>query len=399
MATTRELHLFRLLKVFCLASLAWGAQLSSADEVTDAIVAYNQARESGETTARIAASIKLGDAALANKDNPNAVIMAFEAGQTLCFLKDCQGTAPYADWAATQDAEGAGLRAADVALLQAYAAWRNKSSGRTRNALNDALKPLVDTEPSLLSMVAFASRYQSDMAEGKWSAVRRSAADATVHFASDKDAIPTYYISAKATQTIADFVQRPSESSVLDFARLEVELELLDNQFGLTSDPAMAELYWLINAWRLATEAYTESVLDIPQRRVDEIKDEMQEILDGRPKNSSCAVCRRSEIDPDFDPETDLLPCDGRFDMKPALRYPTSAAWRGYVGAVLLRISVKGGRVNTVEPLASVPAKVFQDSAIETVKKWDWVPQGGVPGETCTADRSNIILPLIFVIG
>lgn len=391
--------MLRILTVLLFSSIACSSQIAVADEVTDAIVAYNQARESGETTARIAASIKLGDAALANKNNPNAVIMAFEAGQTLCFLQDCRGTAPYADWAATQDAEGAGLRAADVALLQAYAAWRNKSSGRTRNALNDALKPLVDTEPSLLSMVAFASRYQSDMAEGKWSAVRRSAGAATTHFEPDKNTIPTYYINAKSSRTIADFVDRPTPEGVLSFAKLEVEWEVLNHELDIEREPGMKDLYWVINAWHLATQAYTLSDPSIAKRKRNQIVDEANLILDGIPADARCEVCQASETS-EGERNSGRLPfCKGSFKMEPEMEYPEIPAWRGYFGAVLLRVAIKEGAVDTIEPLAAVPTKVFEEHAMDTVSQWTWDVQDGVPGETCRLDRKNIILPLIFQFG
>lgn len=376
--------------------LSSAAVPAAADEVTDAIVAYNQAREAGEANAHIAASIKLGDTALANKTNPNAVIMAFEAGQTLCLLQDCQGASPYADWAATQIAENAGLRTADIALLQAYAAWRGDTSGRTRNALNRALTSVETTEPTLLSMVAFATRYQSDMADGRWGAVRRSAGAAAKHFESDKSTIPTYYINAKSSQTIADFVDRPTPEGVLDFARLEVEWEVLNHEFGIESEPGMKDLYWIINAWHLATQAYTISDFSIAKRKRNQIVEEAELILDDIPAGARCNICQASEASEEPLGDRKLPFCEGTFNMEPEMEYPELPAWRGYFGAVLLRLSVKNGEVDTVEPLAAVPTKVFEQHAIDTVKQWTWKVESGTPGETCRLDRSNIILPLTF---
>lgn len=88
--------------------------------------------------------------------------------------------------------------------------------------------------------------------------------------------------------------------------------------------------------------------------------------------------------------------CLGKFDMEPKLKYPRSAARKGMVGAVIARIALKDGKVDTVNILGSVPEEGFKAAAAETVAQWQWIVSDGEPGVTCRLDRKNLILPMTF---
>jgi len=70
------------------------------------------------------------------------------------------------------------------------------------------------------------------------------------------------------------------------------------------------------------------------------------------------------------------------YKINPKPRYPMIARRKGYEGVVLVRVWVlDNGRVGKVELEKSSSYKVLDDSALEAVKEWVFVPgkKGGVP--------------------
>ena len=79
--------------------------------------------------------------------------------------------------------------------------------------------------------------------------------------------------------------------------------------------------------------------------------------------------------------------------QNPAPKYPTVAKYQGWTGKVLLRVSVsEQGLPESVEIYHSSGHQILDESALEAVKKWRFVP--AKRGETVVA--SAVIVPIIF---
>ncbi|WP_084395849.1 energy transducer TonB [Henriciella aquimarina] len=390
----------RILTAVALAVAATAAS-AEAQDINQAISAYNEAVSSGDTALRVKTAKALGEAALANPGREDAAILAFEAGQTLCLMADCTGAAELAQFAAGKPLPGNAVQAEDIALLEAYAAWRQKPGGKRRKALNKALEPLVPRDVTTLTLAAFHNRYLRDMVDHDWREAKDSAGEAATHFAPFKDVIGEYWSNAKIATIASGFNYDPDTDHALAMARHHVELGKMGH--GLEERPAWLEHNWYVTqAWEMAISAYFHSgggrklgsLLNGPDpdrldRQVDEIMAEL-DTLEYAPRAEAAAS----------EENADALPyCDGTFDMKPAIRYPHGAARQGMFGAMIAQIAVKDLKVSDVEILAAVPSATFEESAEETIRQWTWKVETGVPGETCTGDRPKIILPIVYALG
>lgn len=382
---------------------ATGALCAAADapDINQAISAYNDAVSNGTPDARTEAARQLGTAIMANPDREDAAVLAYEAGQTLCVYAACEGADEVAAFAAGQPLNSDAIRPGDIALLADFAAWKSDPDRKTRKALDETLAAQVESGASMLSLVAFQSRYLADYSEGDWQDAARSAGEAATHFEPFRNMVGQQWSDARIASITANFNDDPDTEDVLGMARHHVEIGKMSAAAGDEAPAWLDDHWYMSDAWVMAMSAYFHSGggrtlgsrlkgpdPDRLDDRVDDITAELDEIEDSLPA-----------VEPEAGADNALPFCDGTFRMKPALRYPSGVANRGMFGAVIARVTVSDLAVSDVEILAAVPSQTFEETAEETIRQWRWKVETGKPGETCRASRENIVLPMVFQLG
>lgn len=389
--------------VIAALSLGFGALSAhgQAAGLNDAITAYNHAVSNGSPAEKVVSARRLGAAVLQSRDRKDAALLAYEAGQTLCVFAGCDGAVPLADFAADKPLPADTVRSADVSLLSAYAAWTLDDTRSNRAALDDALDILQDADASLLTITAFQARYAADAAKQDWGSTAKSSTAAAMHLEPFRSVVGQIWSDAKIVSITSSFNDDPDTDQPLAMARHRVEIA----KMRAASTPAPAWLddhFYLTDAWKMAMSAYFHSgggrrlgsrLRGPDPEKLDAEIAELEAGLDGM---SYATSDREGQVST---AETDLPFCEGHLDMKPRLRYPGSAAMRGKFGSVIVSFSINNRRkVEDVEVLAAIPSATFEKTARETVEKWQWIVDEGVPGTTCRTNRSNIVLPILFAL-
>ena len=114
------------------------AQTAQAQISADSLTAFNQAVETGDAAAIETASTNLMNDAIANPDDPDALIAAYEAALKLCDI-DCEAALPGAEFALGFPATGQHPIMVERELLAAFADFSRRSTGSTRARLETAL--------------------------------------------------------------------------------------------------------------------------------------------------------------------------------------------------------------------------------------------------------------------
>lgn len=388
--------------VAALISCVVVAPVAAAQDIDETILAYNDAVTGGDAQAKVAAAGDLGEAVLAHPERDDAARLAYEAGQTLCLYSDCKGAAPLAAFALNQPEADGPIGTTDFTLLKTYTDWRRNPDHDSRQELDEALAAKVDSDLTYLSLTAFHNRYAEDAISHHWKRASESAAEAARHFAPYRSIVGDQWSDARIVAITSSFNYDPDTEDVLDMVRHVSALKKYSASFDSNRPDWIKEQYYLADAWQMAMSAYFHSNqgtrlgthLRGPDpkdldARISDIEDETEGLACGIPPADN----RYSP-----DEESSLPFCDGNFNMSPRLRYPSRAARKGMFGAVILKVGVEDLNVANVEVLAAVPNEGFSDDLVDTVKKWRWEVEEGVPGETCRTSRSNIIWPFVYQI-
>ena len=109
-------------RFFAIVACLLAASLASAQSlyVDNAITRHQRAMSGGTVAERVAAANELGQAIVQNDWRPDAVLRAYEAGQTLCVYAACQGAGPIAKFAADRPVPQDLLSTSAVGLLKTY---------------------------------------------------------------------------------------------------------------------------------------------------------------------------------------------------------------------------------------------------------------------------------------
>ena len=367
------------------------SQFAVADISEDKIIAYNAAVESGADAQEILkASQDLIAEALANPDDTNALLLAYESGVRLCQIGSCkeaQGAAEFvlrADLAENLDYPSE----AERKLLSALVGWHVSQTRKTRKELDETLTTLISVEPSILTVNAFEARYQKDIQGGNQRRASKSAKDAVSHMQPIADIIPQSYVNAAFAAAISAFNDDQDVDAMRDMTHLRGWLF----QYYATAEGPIKEWSEKLgnhaHAWGLAMGAWYTST---GNRGLSE--QEIDEIL------ATYKTDERAAETDDTD-DSDALPfCTGRLNMKPRLRYKSGQVQRGFFGAIIAKFDIEDGKVVNAVITASVPEERFEAQALETISKWVWQPdENQVPNNNCRLSGTNIILPMVFAL-
>ncbi|MEO1100377.1 MAG: hypothetical protein AAFW65_00875 [Pseudomonadota bacterium] len=360
------------------------SQPAESEDANTAIVTFNSAREAGDPQVMLSAARGLAAAAIANPERSNAALLGFEAGLTLCLVNDCEGALEVAEFAVSLT-PSSNLPPIDhrVALL-ALTRYSKRETRNTRKALDEALTPLIDSDPSLLSVLAFSRRLADAVAAGKWRQAAKSASEAAAHFEKLQDVRPDLLASARMTEITAAFNQSPKPSQILSMARFEATYGAMRRDIHSSNEESpswLDDAYFSAFAWRLAMTSYFDS--SSRKRPTDE---EIEDII-----GDDVSPSAEQTVAPGA-----LPACAGRPNYRPKLRYPTGQAFRGRIGAVVVRFKVRDSKIVEPEVLAAVPHEGFKESVLETMLKWKWELDDDQPVRPCSPDHDNVLIPYVF---
>lgn len=381
-----------------------------ADATNDAIRTYNSAKQSGDAAVSIKAAIGLGEAAINDPGRSDQATLVYEAAQSLVIDGANEQAAKFASWLEdNRSPEMSSAVASDIALLNAYLRWLDKPNNRNRRTLDDAMEAMLPEHANMVSVAAFQARYVSDMQRKKWRAARRSAEAAATYMEPIKSVIGEQWSYAVIYANSSRFYYAQNEEPMFNMARHQAALERIHWEWHEVSDehPEWINKHrYLAEAWWKAMEAYLESDAPLSRAKIQERKDQVTEILNWYERfeaSGEMEELKKHYANPDRplddDSATEQLPlCDGEFDMEPKLEYPEDAAEDGLVGAVIISLDLKDGRVAHIKTLAEVPTEGFSKDMIKTIKKWTWKTEDEGLGETCSLDAQGITWPFTFAL-
>ncbi|MEL7453831.1 MAG: hypothetical protein AAGJ50_10735, partial [Pseudomonadota bacterium] len=176
-----------------------GANLALAEISQSTISTYNSALASDGSAEEIAiAAEALGKDAIANADDDNAALYAFEAAWTLCRIGAFDKAVSISDFAVQQGNidDGATPSLEMRTVLASYAAWKAAPSRRTRRSLEAALDTLADGDASPVTITAHQDLYSSYARDGRWRSAARAADKAAAHMEPVADEVSQLYAMA-----------------------------------------------------------------------------------------------------------------------------------------------------------------------------------------------------------
>lgn len=292
------------------------------------------------------------------------------------FLKQSGGTLP------TPDDQPAMSR-----VLLAAANYRLAADDNTRNALFDALKAR-EAAPGLdsMSLLAGEALYRADWASGKWGMAKESGMLAYRLINRGGEALAPRALEARASGAAAGFLAGRDKE---DYDQIVDTHDAIIDAIDAATDPkrreALVSLSFTVQAWSYSVYSYLNSTQQIGS-------------------NVPVKVKRRDLKTPKYAyfpaeaPSAEFNECPLSLDAT-ALHYPSSAAFRGMVGSVIMKFDVDTeGRITKSEVLGSVPARYFADEVLRAAPRMLAKPRKDAP-VGCKIEQKNWIYTFGFRIG
>ncbi|MEL7479974.1 MAG: energy transducer TonB [Pseudomonadota bacterium] len=379
-----------------MSAIFLSGSVSHAEISQQTIAAYNEAISNADPAQIEQAAKQLAEAAMSEPNHPDAALMAFEAAWSLCQIEQCEAGREAAAFAAAQPANGYPSEPIRQVLIS-YIDWTGKDTRKTRRTLDAALLELQADDVTTLSITVFQSKIFADLRDTRWENAATLSKAAIDHFETVANEIPSRLNMMRLLSVTSAFNADPDYTHLALMAELEAQFDLERVRAEQISESGTAptwmdDLYWRAYAWRLAIEAFVRTVEPSKLRRVD-----VQEIQ--APYAREIESLRQSIEDVPIETDERAPFCEnGQFNMRPPIRYPRSAAFKGRFGAVIASVSVRNGKPSDVQILSAVPLEGFASAVEETVRKWVWEPADGTDLSNCDLHRDNIIMPFVFSI-
>jgi TonB family protein len=272
-------------------------------------------------------------------------------------------------------------------VLLAAANFRLAADDNTRNALFDAMKAR-ETAPGLDSMSLLASEalYRADWASGNWGRAKESGMLAYRLINRGGEALTPRALEARSSGAAAGFLAGRDKD---DYDKIVDTHDAIIDAIDAATDPKRREtlvsLSFTVEAWGFSVFSYLNSTEQIGSNVPVKVK--MRDLK--RPKYAYF---------PAEAPSAEFNECPLSLDTT-ALHYPSSAAFRGMVGSVIMKFDVDAeGRITKSEVLGSVPARYFADEVLRAAPKMRAKPRKDAP-VGCTIEQKNWIFTFGFRIG
>jgi len=372
------------------AALAFAVLPAMADMPAGTISTFNQALQNGDAAVIVEAAKVFGAAAVAHPEDRQAPVAAFEAANQLCLRNACAEAVPMAGFLGGLDDAALPVSRAEVEVLAAFAGWSVSAKDKAADsAFRMVLDAHVNVAPSLLTIAAFEAFCAQQPDEPDWEEVARRATLASSHLQQVRDILPARWATAELLSITAAFNADPK------FETYDRVSDLNAWVLGKRRDKAYSEnlrsLDYQTMAWSSAMSAFFRSWNDGRSKYRKKFKD-----AEARAEAIKAGFESKGWSD---EPGTGRLPfCSGEVLAPPKPSYPKDAARKGYVGAVIIGISFKDGRISGTNVLAAVPDQAFERVSIDSVEHFRWVFDETPRDPECTATKENaIIIPLEYV--
>lgn len=243
---------------------------------------------------------------------------------------------------------------ATSAVLLAIASFRLKSDEVERVQLLDALRlrqaaPGIDRQ----TVLAAEALYTSDWRSGDYHNTADSAGIAADLLSRGGKPLVVRSLQARSFNAIANFMAKPDRDDFFLVADAhDAVVDALDVSPNEEERAELLDLKFTLQAWADSIDAYFSSSFRLEANVLRRLK----------------ARVLKSPAHPLFPEST---PDDVRCLMDfhgGGIKYPTSAAYRKLVGAVILRVDVDHeGRITNPRVLASVPSPEFGNELLKTI--------------------------------
>ncbi len=376
------------------------AQTAQAQISADSLTAFNQDVETGDAAAIEVATTNLMNEAIANPDDPDALIVAYEAALKLCDI-DCAAALPGAEFALGFPATGQHPIMAERELLAAFAGFTAESTRDTRRELLAALNNIQD--PTLLSARAFMPLYADLASRDNLGDAAAVAGLAVRKLRPVRSSVLQYYLHAAETHATTSFLEAKTLESHEALVRWNAELRELKASVGSDDAPEWLErAFWRSEAWLGLAGVFYSST--------DKNGDGSGRFRRGDvtylSEDAVAAIYQEYSIPDDFDvvltgqDVANGLPVCGAIPRaSDGLNYPRSALSNGDIGYTILRYDMdEDGYVidESVRMLAAVPEGVFEEEVIDSLSDWRFRVTGDLRPPECYIQRTNIIHTISF---
>lgn len=361
------------------------AVLGAAPALAD-IAAYNAAMKAGDYKA--AAAETAGVWSDYDKTSPGAATVAREFG----FANLVAGNyAAARDYGVFLRDQGARLPTPDdqpltSMVLLAAAEFRLGA----KNARDDLLAALTEriSQPGLdnISIIAAEALYRGDWSEGAWSKIPESSAAAATLLDRGGVHLKARMYRARTAGAAAEFLR---SRSARDLDAMESVREAIVADIDAATDQPSREA--------LGRDMYeAETWLNAMVTTISSFSNQTGSNIPVGAKRHAM----KEPASPIFADNASPLPiCEGHIDTG-NFQYPTSAEYRGMVGAVTLRLDTNDkGYVTRAEVLGSVPSDTFAEALVKASPRFHWVARDDVDTRACRLRRNNYILAVVFQIG
>jgi TonB family protein len=291
--------------------------------------------------------------------------------------------------------EGARLKNPDnqpatSAVLLRVAEFKVKSGEAERKALRDALIARNGAAGvDMTSVLSWEALYMGSWGAADWAGAKSDALAAAEFLQREKSLIHRQR-NAEVTSAAASFLEGRSRVTK---GRNDYYVAMADAHDAIVGDLNAAassprnplwSAKWKAEAWAMAIESFLQS-------SYAQIGSNISTRLDARPLNQPAFAQH-----PEDASALNVPMCEGRFEGR-KLYYPANREFQGTVGAVIARMETdRDGKVTSAEVLAAVPADVFGEKVVETLRTWTFKPDKGVNTSACRMNSRNRIYKVSF---
>jgi hypothetical protein len=343
---------------------------------------FNQALQAGDLQAAAAhgrAAWQAAETALG--DDPLTGVLAYNYGQLVLYSDTEDAVVALRRANQLFEAGIVELPAAELRLYLAYAEFQaNERRRRYADDLRDALLSLepLGFQPSLDTASMWLQLATADMGNEEYEDAIASSSKAETQFRT---------VAPEENRRIAAAILISGISQLVPYPREIEDIEAAHNKFisgrqlfsAQRDIESFDDLFAELLAWDAAADAAVHSI-----------------DLDHYPGHKGKSEAEfHGEIPLMLESGAELENCGVEWKKRPRPRYPNSASYRGYIGAVLIAYDLGDDlKVHNPRIIAEVPKDEFSDNTLRAIRNWELA----APPKDDIACRTNLITQMTFVI-
>lgn len=353
------------------------------------IAEYNAAVEKRDFKAAAAEAVVVWESY--DKSKPDAPIVAREFAFANYLAEDFSAAKeiiddlvnPNNNLSTRDDEAGLSRVLAELIALRLY------NGTPQRNQLMDSLtNRIAAAELDKITLVAVEFLYNKDWSDGRWSDASASAALAAELYGRQGKSFIVRKYRAELIGVVSGFLIKRDVRKYDQLVDLHDNIVIdVDTTQDIGNREKLIELKWVAQAWVGSIEALDHSYYSQTGSQVN------TEIKPRDLRTSEHGYFNEFTYTTDSRP-----PCIVTLDYS-KLRYPHSAEFRGIVGSVIVKMDFDGkGNGSEATLLAAVPTKSFAQNVLKAAPTFRLKPKRGQDTDKCSLGRTDVIVPIMFVI-